>query len=241
MIFATSDLHGWPLDAFRRLLDSAGFTEEDELYVLGDVIDRGGEGGVETLHWILRQPNAKLLMGNHEAMMLACSFLYDTPEPKLGELLAGDEERFERMSTWIANGGEPTLASLWRLGEEDRGALDEMIDEVRCAPLWTVVYAGGRRIVLTHAGLGGFATNRPLSDYAPDELLWHRPALTERYWSRQLTIFGHTPTLFYGPEYAGRMIVTDTWIDIDTGASAGGSPMLLRLDDLQPFYADGLL
>ena len=35
------------------------------------------------------------------------------------------------------------------------------------------------------------------------------------------------------------MLVTDTWVDIDTGAACGGSPMLLRLDDMRPFYADG--
>ena len=34
------------------------------------------------------------------------------------------------------------------------------------------------------------------------------------------------------------MFRTDTWIDIDTGAAGGGAPMLLRLDDLQPFYAE---
>ena len=52
MIFVTSDLHGYPLKRFQRLLDEAGFTEDDELYVLGDVIDRHGDGGVETLLWI---------------------------------------------------------------------------------------------------------------------------------------------------------------------------------------------
>ena len=34
----------------------------------------------------------------------------------------------------------------------------------------------------------------------------------------------------------GKMFRTDTWIDIDTGAAGGGAPMLLRLEDLQPFY-----
>ena len=32
------------------------------------------------------------------------------------------------------------------------------------------------------------------------------------------------------------MVVTDTWIDIDTGAGYGRAPMLLRLDDLKAFY-----
>ena len=51
-------------------------------------------------------------------------------------------------------------------------------------------------------------------------------------------IFGHTPTFYYGEEYKGKAIVTDTWIDIDTGAAAGLSPMLLRLDDMKEFYSE---
>ena len=58
-----------------------------------------------------------------------------------------------------------------------------------------------------------------------------------RYFARTVTILGHTPTSCYGPEYAGKMLRTDTWIDIDTGAvSPGGHPMLLRLEDETPFY-----
>ena len=52
MIFATSDLHGYPLDSFLRLLDKAGFSSSDRLYVIGDVIDRNGDGGVAALRWM---------------------------------------------------------------------------------------------------------------------------------------------------------------------------------------------
>ena len=52
-----------------------------------------------------------------------------------------------------------------------------------------------------------------------------------------MTILGHTPTRHYGEK--GVMYRTGTWIDIDTGAAGGGYPMLLRLEDLKPFYAGG--
>ena len=53
----------------------------------------------------------------------------------------------------------------------------------------------------------------------------------------RLVILGHTPTQYLGGE-KGKMFVTDTWVDIDTGAAGGGSPMLLRLDDMCPFYSE---
>ena len=51
-----------------------------------------------------------------------------------------------------------------------------------------------------------------------NELLWIRPDINERYFQKGITIFGHTPTKYYGAAYAGRMLKTPTWIDIDTGA-----------------------
>jgi hypothetical protein len=52
-----------------------------------------------------------------------------------------------------------------------------------------------------------------------------------------MTILGHTPTGYRFGE-KGKVFRTDTWIDIDTGAAGGGSPMLLRLEDLKAFYAE---
>ena len=47
MNYVTSDLHGYPLADFLRLLDKARFSDADDLIILGDVIDRNGDGGVE--------------------------------------------------------------------------------------------------------------------------------------------------------------------------------------------------
>ena len=76
-----------------------------------------------------------------------------------------------------------------------------------------------------------------MSDYTREDLLWHRPSESEVFFPDTLTVLGHTPNGYlFGEE--GRMFRTDTWIDIDTGAAGGGAPMLLRLDDLQPFYGE---
>ena len=63
MIYVTSDLHGYPKDKFLRFLSDSGFSDNDELYVLGDVIDRNGDGGVEMMRWIMGQPNVHFFHG----------------------------------------------------------------------------------------------------------------------------------------------------------------------------------
>ena len=192
MIYVTSDLHGFPLSGFLHLLSLAEFSGKDELIVLGDVIDRNGDGGIDLLRWMMVHSNVRLILGNHEGMMLSCSFLLDSITDQM--LAQFDPLRMNLLHTWLANGAEP------------------------------------------HAGLGHFDPARPISAYAPDDLLWNRPSLEDVYFTDIFTVFGHTPTIAYGPEYADRMILTPTWADIDTGASSGRSPMLLRLDDMKPFY-----
>lgn len=71
MVYVISDLHGYPLEKFIKLLKTADFGSNYFLYILGDVIDRNGDGGVEMLYWLTQQSNIQLLLGNHEAMLLS--------------------------------------------------------------------------------------------------------------------------------------------------------------------------
>ena len=232
MIYATSDLHGYPLDQFKTLLSKARFSHHDYLFVLGDVIDRNGDGGVEMLRWMMVQPNVELILGNHEAMLLACAFLFD--EITMASVDGLNEERLGALSNWLYNGAQLTLDALRALHKEDADALTDLLDYLRDAPLYDTVSVGGRDFLLVHSGLENFAPDRPLSDYSADELLWCRPKPNQRYYEDVLTVLGHTPTRYY--DCPGRAFKTDTWIDIDTGAGGGDSPMLLRLDDLHEFY-----
>ena len=79
---------------------------------------------------------------------------------------------------------------------------------------------------------------KKLRDYAVHDLLWERPKLTDDYFDDIITVFGHTPTLYYGEEHFGKVIFTRTWINIDAGAASRLPPALLRLDDLEVFYGE---
>ena len=46
MIYVISDLHGYPLEKLKRLLKKAGFSGDDYLFILGDVVDLNWDGGV---------------------------------------------------------------------------------------------------------------------------------------------------------------------------------------------------
>lgn len=235
MIYVTADLHGYPLPDFLRLLEKARFSDADDLIVLGDVIDRNGDGGIEMLRWMLQQVNVRMILGNHEAMLLSCRFLFDAITDE--SLAQFDQEKMGLLSTWMMNGAEPTLKALMALFREDEETAREIIEYLEEAPLYEVVNVPGRKYLLVHAGLGNFSRDKRLSEYTPDELLWTRPGIHEQYFQKTITVLGHTPTEYYGTDHAGRMFKTSTWVDIDTGAASGKPPMLLRLEDEKPFYA----
>lgn len=233
MIYVTSDLHGIDPEQFFALLRRANFTDADFLFVLGDVIDRG-EHGITLLRWLAEQPNAQLILGNHEAMMLSCTFLFDpVTEENLEQL---DVTKMQLMERWMRNGAAPTLAQVRKLLKEEPDVLEGLLDLLRDAPLYEVLKVRGKKYVLVHGGLPDFHPEKPLEDYDPGRLLWERPTLETRYYEDATVVIGHTPTQFLQPESAGKALRTDSWICIDTGAAMGGSPMLLRLDDEAMFY-----
>ena len=68
MIYVMSDIHG-NMRRFQSVMNQINLQPEDTLYVLGDVIDRYPDG-VRILRKLMKLPNVKMLIGNHELMML---------------------------------------------------------------------------------------------------------------------------------------------------------------------------
>lgn len=230
MVYVTSDLHGYSLEKFKDFLDKVGFCDEDFLYILGDVIDRGPDG-VKILKWLMLQPNVELLLGNHEAMMLACDFLFDEITEDSISKLTGT--KLNTYMTWVSNSGQVTLDALSGVRNKE---IQYILEYLREAPLYETVTVNGRDFVLVHSGLGVFRKDKKLSEYTPTDLLWTRPSLNTKYFNDVTVVLGHTPTVCYDNEYLGKIVKTDSFINVDVGVGIGQEPCLLRLDDMKEFY-----
>lgn len=226
MIYVLSDLHGTAPKTLKALLDKAGFSEDDTLFLLGDSIDRG-QYGIELLLYLMDQPNIYHLMGNHEAMLLA---VYDLLLAQVTEesIEALTPEKLGILSTMLANGAQPTLDGLKKLSQRDPETALMLRDYLCDMPLYDSVEVGDRTYLLVHAGLGGYEKGKKLSAYSADDLTWHRPEKTEQYdFGPDVTVlFGHTPTSYYGTP--GKIFKNGSWWCIDT---SDVSPTLIRLDD----------
>ena len=233
-VYVASDLHGLALDDLKSLLALADFKDSDWLYILGDVIDRQNDGGVEILKWLLEQPNAQRILGNHEAMLLSCSFVFD--EITNDNIAGFSKEKMELLMNYSQNGGDVTLKALRELYATDPETVEDILEYLREAPLYETVSLKNGDFLLTHSGIDNFSKNKKLSEYSNDDFLWAWPMPDEEYFDDIITVFGHTPTLSLDKSSKGKILKTRTWIDVDVGIPYGNAPAMLRLDDLKEFY-----
>lgn len=74
--YVISDIHG-QFDALMKMMKQIDFGYDDELYILGDVVDRGEES-IECIKWIIQQDNILTLLGNHE-LLFYDNYIHNAP------------------------------------------------------------------------------------------------------------------------------------------------------------------
>ena len=70
MIYCISDVHG-EYDLFERLLSKIGFSNDDVMYICGDVIDKGKQS-LKVAKRVASMPNVHTILGNHEHHLEPC-------------------------------------------------------------------------------------------------------------------------------------------------------------------------
>ena len=238
MIYVMSDIHGQKR-RFDSVMKQINLQPEDTLYVLGDVIDRNPDG-IKILRQIMAMPNAKMLLGNHELMMLN-ALHYPPPEDE-----NWPEYYYDRkLSLWYRNGGQVTHNYLKRIKKSVRQEIFEYLDKL---PVNSELTVNGRQYILTHAAPVDLYESYGYKYNSKREFsVWMRfetfPVLED--WT---VIFGHTSTFHF--QYDNPMAIWDAkhWIGIDCGCMLPetGDPWsgilgrlaCLRLDDMQVFYSE---
>lgn len=223
--YVMSDIHG-EADRFHAMLEKIQFSNGDTLYILGDVVDRGPDG-IRLLLEIMQMPNAVMLLGNHEYMMLQ----YLSPE-------ATDIE----IRRWNRNGNAPTLAAY---GEQTPEIRQRILRYLEMRPVHLETEINGTKFFLVH-GFPGDNTH---------DAVWSRPEVdTPNPKPGYQLVIGHTPVLsMVKPEekrlaYAAdlenrgghlQILHTPGFINIDCGCGHSmpiKALACLRLEDLEAFY-----
>ena len=127
MQYIIADIHGC-YSEYLELLDKIGFSNEDELFVLGDSMDRGPEP-IKVIQDIMARPNVTYILGNHDDMMLQSlkKLAVDITESNLNNL---SEDVLLSYYHWISDGGAITAEQFRKLPQEERM---DVIDYLECA------------------------------------------------------------------------------------------------------------
>lgn len=228
MKYAVSDLHGC-YDKYLRLLQKIGFSDEDELYVLGDVCDRG-EGGMEILLDMMKRPNVIPLKGNHD--YLAARLL-----PKLKSEYGEDElsaETLKLMSLWRLDGADATISGFCRLTESLQR---NVLAYLRTFQYYEITEAGCRKFFLSHT-LPSYDENKYIFDYSIMEFVVGEPDYEKTYVPDMITVTGHTPTMMLNEDGRAGIYRNGPNIVIDCGAVFGHPLGCLCLDNMEEIYVD---
>lgn len=247
MHYVMSDIHGC-YSEFLQMLDLIEFKDEDTLYILGDIIDRGKEP-VKILQYIKNKSNIKMILGNHEAMMID---FYKEKENN-----PNSRSYYEIKELWERNGGSITMEQLSKLSKDE---FLSSIDYIKNLKYFDIIEVNKETYLLVHAGIYPYAEDdikKLLESQVADDLIWIRNEFfISEYKYPFKIIFGHTPIPnIYNDLYLydlmlkrlgkenliekyekNKIIYFNNKIGIDGGCVFGLNLTCLRLEDGKEFF-----
>lgn len=232
MTYVLSDIHG-NLRRFESILKQINLQPDDTLYILGDVVDRYPHG-VKILRQIMKMPNVKMLIGNHEYMMLnSIGHCKDAAEEK-------ENTNWRERRLWYRNGGMITHEYLKHIKKEYRA---EVFRYIRQLPVNIEVEVNGIKYKLVHASpLENFMSLYAYSyeyENQKEFAVWERWNECHQIPEGYVLVFGHTPTNHFQNAEPMSIWKGDNAIGIDCGCGYDyGRLACLRLDDMKEFYSE---
>lgn len=223
MKYVASDLHGY-YDKYIKAIEL--LNDDDELYIIGDVIDRATDG-IKILLDIMARDNVTLTKGNHECLLynelseLAGSYAIDTNRIISESLEYGDIGQAE------------TLKAFSKLSAKEQFAILDYIFEL---PLYIKLRVNSKDYILVHAGLPDFK-GTPISIEHLDEddlLVGYHDYNVQHY--PNTTIIGHKPTRTILDAEPDKIYRKGDTINVDCGLGFGGQLGVLCLDTDKEYY-----
>lgn len=182
MHYVISDIHGC-CEAFKRLLELIQNSDDDVVYVIGDVIDRGPDS-VGVLEMMSSYYNIVPIVGNHEYIMLKTLpyLLEEIRKDNIETVLT--TQFLQSYQLWINDGGKVTIDAFRNLSKEDQ---EFYLDYVREFALYEEVSVNGKEFFLSHSLPKNFNALNGLN-YTIEEMVFSRPGFHSD-WSQEMVYY----------------------------------------------------
>ena len=236
MRYIVSDVHGCYMQLM-QLLHKINFGDDDELYVLGDAVDRGPEP-IQVLRYMMRNPNVHFILGNHDFYMF-CIFrkLFDTYQ----DISSDDDfskEDLEEIMAWAKEGGAVTISEFLLCDTEEQM---EILEYIANASLYETIEYDGKEFVLVHAGIKNYEMGKALSQYELEDFIhdrvdYSKPVFEE---ANRILVTGHTPTPLIRPDGRPYIYEGNGHLALDCGCVFGGNLAAYCIETGEAFYVRG--
>lgn len=231
MRYIISDIHG-DFKNFQKMLKKIRFSKEDQMYILGDIFDKGTEN-LKIYEFVRNMSNICLIKGNHE--FLCERYLNGTISALVWDSCAGINTRRE----------------VDALTKEEKKELYKFLNNL---PIYKQIQVGENEYFLTHSGYNAEvciknedglvdieasvkeAAEQNLERYLFSDDIHCIPASVK--FDKKI-IVGHYPTIFLEDCRKATIFYGEKYIDVDTGnerRERGGRLSCLRMEDRKEFY-----
>lgn len=229
MNYVMSDIHGDDAKFF-EMLSTINLSQDDMLYILGDVVDHG-KSSLLILDYIMQEDNIVLLKGNHELF--------------LQYYLEGNSLLQENYIRW---GGKKTILELEGC---DVNKKREYAMFLRKLPIYLELKIDERSYFLTHSGFvlndncvlnadGSINLSESIEMWCNESEFKYLISkdihhISPKIVLKNTVIVGHVPVQKI---YGNSIFFGENIIDIDCGVStfAEGKLACLRLEDMKEYY-----
>lgn len=238
MIYIISDIHGC-YDEYIELLNKINFKDSDELYILGDIVDRGPHP-IKVIQDMMMRPNVFPIIGNHDyvALMMLKKLSVEITSDNVDTLMSNDD--MISYMHWLNDGGETTIKEFTSLDMEEREDILEYLEEE--FSIYHELIFKGKRYVLVHAGINDFYEDKDMDEYDLKDLLFYRADYNKRYFCDEnaYLVTGHTPTMRIRTDEKPLVYEENGHIAIDCGCVYGGSLAAYCVDTGETVYVKNM-
>ncbi len=198
------DVHGY-YEGLMILLEAIAPNAEDQVYFLGDLIDRGPQS-FQVVEFV-KENSYQCLLGNHEQMLL--------------NLFTNSKVSTSVVNGWLYSGGQATIASY-----PQTTITPEHLEWFKSLP----TYLDLGDFWLVHAGVNPYMA---IEEQTSAQFCWIRHdfhSMQQPYFPDKQIIAGHTMTFTFPGVAPGTIVQGAGWLNIDTGAYHPRSGWLTGLD-----------
>ena len=235
MIYVMSDIHGC-YDEYLKMLEKINFSDNDTLYIVGDVCERGPKV-IDVLLHMMEHKNIIPIWGNHDLstfnyLCIIKNHIDDVLYNKNYLIKHKVINASYYFKEWYYQEYE-TLLAFRDLNSKKR---EDLINYFYSFKDYININLNGKDYILVHGGIPD--DENDISSILLDDLVWCRPNFRKKRFENSIIVCGHTPTITFNYDGEAKIFKDNNYFAIDCGAVFGYKLACLCLDNGREFYVD---